>query len=315
VPGKIADTRLVLSKLELQAALLARAGLKRWEIAAVLGIRKGTVKSQLERVAAKLGPGWKSNASLKWPQLDAGVRQAVRVVKKPAGVTGAIPAVVPAAAPGPAVPGPTASGPATSGVAAGEIAATLARQNISYAAARRALEGELSPEEAAVIHLQGLPSRAGAAYLKKARSVQWHVLLNKGRTLYVGTGARFWLKPAITYLAGNRYIRFLHSDKTEEPYRPWWLPYTSGGRARGTRAAYYTLRDGTAAEYTRSYLDAWISGELEVYVTRLHARMQQRWQALHSIARSAGRGGPVSLPTPVGLLAEARSALGVPTSF
>lgn len=306
MPGKSADARLVLSKLELRVALLARAGLKRWEIAAGLGISKGTVKSQLERVAAKLGPGWKGNAGLKWPQLDPEVWQAVRALKKPACAAGTIPAAVPAAAPG----------PAAGQAAAGETAAALARQNISCAAARRALEGKLSPDEAAIIHLQGLPSRAGGAYLKRARSVQWRILLNEGRTLYVGNGARFWLKPALAYLADNRHIRFLHSDKTEKPYRPWWLPYISSGRARGTRAAYYTLRDGTAAEYTRSYLDIWINSELEVYVTRLYARMQQRWQALHSIARSAAAGGPVSLPTPADLLDEARAALGVsPTSF
>ncbi|NLW07767.1 MAG: hypothetical protein GX039_07330 [Clostridia bacterium] len=318
MPGNTVDVRLRLSKLELQVATLSRAGLTRWQIAAVLGLRKGTIKSQLERVKYKLGPDWKENASLRWPILDPDVQQAVRDLKIPAGFGSGREG---SAAPGQKenltpdtggqAPPAAASGPVAALPADNEIAATLTRQNIGFDTARQALEGGLSPEEAAIIHLQGLPSRAGSTYLKKARSVQWQIMLNKDRTLYVNPGARFWLKPALGFLTDNRYLRFFHSDKTSEPYRPWWLPYISSNRVRATRAAYYKMADNSAAEYSRFYLDKWIKGELELYAARLHALMQQRWQALHRIARSAGRGTPEAPPTLEELITAAQAALGL----
>lgn len=305
--AKATDAQLALSKLELQVALLSRAGLKRWEAAMVLGIGKGTIKSQLERVTAKLGPDWKNDASLKWPQLDPDVQQAVRALKITPGPTGRM-----TGGDGTAVSASDAAKAAADLPAAGEITAIPTHQGISFDTARRALSGKLSPEETAIIHLQGLPSKTGRTYLKKARSVQWQLLLNEGRVLHIGAGARFWLKPALAHLTNNRYIRFFHSDKTEAPYRPRWLPYITSGRVRATRAAYYKMGDNHAAEYSLSYLGNWINNELEAYVARLHKLMQQRSQALQSIARSAGRSVvPPLLPTLEELMTEARAAIGI----
>ncbi|WP_406676613.1 hypothetical protein [Moorella sp. ACPs] len=267
---KVIDARLKLAKLELQVALLARAGLKRWEIATALGLQQGTVKSQLERVAAKLGSNWKGRTNIIWPELEEEVLRAVRSLQE------------------------------------------QNKQEISFNSARMAMEGEISPDEAVILQLQGVPSRAGSTYLRQARAVQWHLLLlGEGRVLHVGAAARFWIKPALTALADNKYIRYLHSDNGDDPYRPWWLPYTTSGRVRGTRAAYYKLGDASAGDYVRNYLQAWLDGELADYVTHLYSRMQHRWQALSRIARIAGRPEPIPPPTRAELLAEARQVLGI----
>ncbi|CEP66467.1 Transcription regulator LuxR, C-terminal [Moorella glycerini] len=299
---KVIDARLNLAKLELQVALLARAGLKRWEIATALTIQQGTVKSQLERVAAKFGSGWKYRTDIIWPELEEDVRQAVQALKEQgsnSSLTREGTEVI-------------ITGQDGSQGAGGEIAATAVQQVISFNSARRAMEGDLSPHEAAILQLQGLPSKAGSTYLHQARAVQWQLLLlGEGRVLHVGAAARFWMKPALSGLAGNRYIRYLHSDNVDEPYRPWWLPYTTNGRVRGTRAAYYKIGDASDGDYVCNYLEAWLDGELGDYVAHLHARMQQRWQALSLIARTSGRPEPMPPPTWVQLLAEARRVVGV----
>lgn len=298
---RIVDARLYLARLELQVALLARAGLKRWEIAMALGIQQGTVKSQLERVVAKLGSEWKDRSDIFWPELEKDVRQAVETLKNQQGTT-------------------DGNGGSDRGGPAGlvgvpetgeEIAATaIGRQRISFSSARRAIEGEFSPAEAAILHLQGLPSRAGGLYLRQARATQWQLLLlGENRVLYTSAAARFWLKPALASLCDQGYIRFFHSDTTDEPYRPWWLPYTTNGRARGTRAAYYKVGSVAAGEYARNFLEAWVTSELEDYVNCLHARMQQRWRALMRIARASGRPEPADPPGLAELLSAAREAL------
>ncbi|MDN5344344.1 MAG: hypothetical protein PWQ18_455 [Clostridia bacterium] len=302
MPDKTLDARLNLAPLELRVALLARAGLTRWETAAALGLKPGTVKSQLERVAAKLGHDWKDKGRIVWPELEEEVRQAVKALQaqgdSPSGSQGG-------------------SLEPTSGMEAGlkgnrEIAVTSSRQKISLTSVRLALEGALAPAEAAILQLQGLPSRAGGAYLQKARATQWQLLLlGENRVLYTSAAARFWLKPALSALNDNKYIRFFHSDSEDEPYRPWWLPYTTSGRARGTRAAYYKIGDASGGEYARSFLDTWVTAELGEYVERLHARMRQRWHALSFIARSSGRPQPPAPPTGAELLAAAREALGL----
>ncbi|WP_258359645.1 hypothetical protein [Moorella sulfitireducens (nom. illeg.)] len=263
------DARLKLANLELQVALLARAGLKRWEIATALGLQQGTVKSQLERVANKLGPNWKGRPDIIWPELEEEVLHAIKSLQE------------------------------------------QNKQEINFNYARMAMEGSISPDEAAILQLQGVPSPAGTAYLRRARAVQWHLLLlGDGRVLHVGAAPRFWIKPALTFLADSKYIRYLHSDNGDDPYRPWWLPYTTGGRVRGTKAAYYKLGDASAGDYVSNYLQAWLEEELVDYVTRLYSRIQQRWLALSRIARNAGRKEPEPPPTQEELLLEARQALG-----
>ncbi|PRR69041.1 hypothetical protein [Neomoorella humiferrea] len=260
---KIVDARLELAQLELRVALLAREGLKRWEIAAALGIQIGTVKSQLERVADKLGPDWKEKKNIVWPELDEEVLSALKTLREGDNLV--------------------------------------------------AIEEEDSvPEEAAILHLKGVANKTGSNYLHQARALQWRLLLlGDGRALHVGAAARFWIKPALSFLSENKYIRFLNSDVGDEPYRPWWLPYTTGGRARGTRAAFYKIIDASAGEYVCNYLQFWLEDELEDYVTRLYSRMKQRWQALSRIARSAGRTVPVPPPSLAELLQEARQVFGL----
>ncbi|MDK2821392.1 MAG: hypothetical protein PWP31_1357 [Clostridia bacterium] len=268
---KINNSENTLSKLECQVAYLSQAGLKRWEIAKSLGIQPGTVKSQLERVKAKLGPEWKEKVKINCPEIAKEVKEAVQTIK--------------------------------------EISAALEITN--FAAVRKMLEGELSLQESAILYLQGLNSKTGKEYLRKARSVQWQLIrLNGDRLLYVNAGARFWLKPALTELMENRSISFLNSDMAEDPYRPWWLPYISKGRTRATRAANYEIKANTGYKYVGNFLTNWIDNQLELYVTSLYTRMQQRWQALHKIAIAAGREAPESLPALAELLAEARAAIG-----
>ncbi len=314
------DARLTLSRLELQIALLARAGLKRWEIATVLGIQQGTVKSQLERVTAKLGSTWKERKDVLWPELEPEVHQAVLALQAPASGHPTDVATIEVAATSPALDLPATGVSPAAGTAGGAIlegittepAATVQQEPMDFTSARRALEGELTPGEAAILQLQGLPSPRGRAFLKRARSTQWQLLLlGECRSLYVSAGARFWLKPALAVLSDNRQIRFLQSDNSDEPYRPWWLPYTTSGRARGTNAAYYKLQDAATGEYASSYLRDWMDNDLENYVASLHARMQQRWRALNRIALAAGRGKPRPLPDLPALLAEARRVLGI----
>lgn len=271
--GKPIVARLALAGLELQVALLARAGLKRWEIAASLGIKPGTVKSQLERIAGKLGPGWRDRTDIVWPELDEEVLQAVRCVRD--------------------------------GDGNGEEA--------SFRAFRCAAEESISPEEAAILRLQSVPSAAGRAYLRQARALQWKLLMwGDGRILRVGAAARFWMRPALSFLAAGKYIRYLRADSGEEPYRPWWLPYT-GGRVRAAKAAFYKMPTAADRDYVGNYLEDWIDRELPGYVARLHRRMQQRWLALDRIARSTGRKEPEPPPSPEELFWEARQALGIAT--
>lgn len=314
------DARLTLSRLELQIALLARAGLKRWEIATVLGIQQGTVKSQLERVTAKLGPTWKERKDVLWPELEPEVHQAVLVLQGPEAGNPMEEAILEAAPTLPALglraarssPVVRTDGGVTPEGITPEGATMDLVEPMDFSSARRALEGELTPGEAAILQLEGLPSPKGRAFLRQARSTQWQLLLlGECRSLYVSAGARFWLKPALAVLSDNRQIRFLQSDNSDEPYRPWWLPYTTSGRARGTNAAYYKLQDAASGEYASSYLRDWIDNDLENYVASLHARMQQRWRALNRIALAAGRGKPRPLPDLPALLAEARRVLGI----
>lgn len=309
------DARLTLSRLELQIALLSRSGLRRWEIASVLDIQKGTVKSQLERVTSKLGSDWKDRGDIHWPELELEVQQAILDLQR---VKDENDAAVDNAEVSAAAFTPEATvvngllegkGEGTSGQ--GDIKGEGA-EGVDFTTARQALEGGISPGEAAILQLQGFSSPRGQAYLRQARSTQWQLLLlGEGRSLYVSAGARFWLKSALAVLTDNRLIRFLQSDSDEEAYRPWWLPYTTSGRARGTHAAYYKLQDAATGEYASSYLRTWIDSDLEDYVSSLHARMQQHWRALNRIARAAGRGGPQPLPDFPELLAEARRALGI----
>ncbi len=296
------DARLNLAPLELQVALLARVGLTRWEMATALGLQQGTVKSQLERVAAKLGHDWKDQDGIVWPELEEEVRQAVRVLQAQNNIL---------------VGDQGGDENPANAIDAGqeggrEIAATAPRQAVNPDSVRLALEEEIAPAEAAILQLQGLPSRAGTAYLRQARATQWQLLLlGENRVLYTSAPARFWLKPALAALNDNRYIRFFHSDSEDEPYWPWWLPYTTNGRARGARAAYYKIGDASGGEYARNFLEAWVATELEEYVYRLHTRMQQRWQALSRIARSSGRPQPPQPPADSELLAAARAAAGL----
>ncbi len=296
------DARLNLAPLELQVALLAREGLTRWEMATALGLQPGTVKSQLERVAAKLGHDWKDQDGIVWPELEEEVRQAVRALQAQnsnpaeerdgnAGSTGAL----------------------DTGQEGGrEIAAATSRQAVNPDSVRLAMEEEITPAEAAILQLQGLPSRAGTAYLRQARATQWQlIILGENRVLYTSAPARFWLKPPLAALNDNRSIRFFRSDSEDEPYRPWWLPYTTNGRARGARAAYYKIGDASGGEYARNFLEAWVATELEEYVYRLYTRMQQRWQALSRIARASGRPQPPQPPADSELLAAARAAAGL----
>ncbi|MGI9862129.1 LuxR C-terminal-related transcriptional regulator [Moorella naiadis] len=315
MPEKV-DARLQLSRLELQIALLSINGLKRWEIATVLDIQKGTVKSQLERVTSKLGLDWKDREDIYWPELELEVQQALLNLQKikdesDAGADNAEITATIAALEAPEVDGPL-KGQGEEGTAGQGDIRVEGPASIDFTTVRQALEGGLSPGEAAILQLQGFCSPRGQAYLRQARSTQWQLLLlGEGRSLYVSAGARFWLKSALAVLTDNRQIRFLQSDSGEDAYRPWWLPYTTSGRARGTHAAYYKLQDAASGEYTGSYLRTWIDSSLENYVAALHARMQQRWKALNRIARAAGRGGPQPLPNFSALLAEARRALGI----
>lgn len=312
------DARLTLSRLELQIAILSRAGLKRWEIAIVLGIKEGTVKSQLERVTAKLGPTWKERKDVLWPELEPEVQQAVLDLQ---GTTAVIfrdensleEAAAAVAARGSLTQGlPADRTRGGDGSGAERTDAKDQLEPMDFTLARRAQEGELTPGEAAILQLQGLPSSKGRAFLYRARSTQWQLLLlGESRSLYVSAGARFWLKPALAVLGDNRQIRFLQIDNSDEPYRPWWLPYTTSGRARGTNAAYYKLQDIAAGEYASNYLRAWMDYDLENYVASLHARMQRRWRALNRIALAAGRSKPRPLPDLPALLAEARRVLGI----
>ncbi|MBE3581765.1 MAG: helix-turn-helix transcriptional regulator [Thermoanaerobacteraceae bacterium] len=266
--GKLVVARLTLAELELQVALLARAGLKRWEIAASLGIKPGTVKSQLERITAKLGPGWRDRPDIVWPEVAEEVLQAVKWVQD------------------------------------------RNEEEAYFRGFRAAVEGGIAPEESGILRLQGVLSAAGTAYLRQARALQWKLLLwGDGRILRVGAAARFWIKPALSFLVAGKYIRYLRADSGEEPYRPWWLPYT-GGRVRAAKAAFYKMPTAADRDYVGNYLEDWIDRELPAYVTRLHKRMQQRWLALRLIARSAGRKEPEPPPSPEELFSEAQECLG-----
>lgn len=291
-PEKAGDVRLVLSPLELRVALLARAGLSRWEIATALSLQEGTVKSQLERVTAKLKPGWKENPELRWPGLQEEVLKAVQTLR---------------------------GGPPTAGrQAAKEAAAAGApgKAGISYTAVRRAVEGGLVKPEAGILQLLGHPSGAGRKYLQQARSFQWQLVArgNGDKVMYIDGGARFWLKPALEVLLENKYLRFWQSDSQGDSYRPMWLRFVAAGRARGTKPAYYKITAGSG-DRVCSYLGFWVLHELENYVASLYEKMQQRWQALQRLACMAGKPAPPPLPTPEELLKEARAALGMAAHF
>lgn len=267
------DVRLILSELELRVALLAKTGLKRWEIAQVLGIREGTVKSQLERIKGKLGDGWKEAPYLFWPELSEELKEAINNLRSPAPI--------------------------------------LFTRAAHYTGVRQAEERALSPAEAVILQLQGQCSPAGKRYLQKARSTQWRLIQlgHKGQALFVSGGARFWLRPALVVLVENKYLKFFQSDSSSELYRPAWLPYVIQGRARGTRAAYYKITGIGTRDYVQRYLSLWVAGDLEVYVAQLHTRMEQRWQALSRMARLAGKSIPPPPPSLEMLLEEARSFL------
>lgn len=267
------DVCLILSELELRVALLSKAGLKRWEIAHALGIKEGTVKSQLERIKAKLGAGWKEDPSIFWPELSGELKEAISNLRSPAPV--------------------------------------LFTRAANYTGVRQAEKGALSPAEAVILQLQGQSSPAGKRYLQKARSTQWRLIQlgDKGQALFVSAGVRFWLRPALAVLVENKYLKFFQSDGGSELYRPSWLPYVTQGRARGTRAAYYKITGIGTRDYVQRYLSLWVAGDLEVYAAQLHTRMEQRWQALSRMARLAGKSIPPPPPSLEMLLEEARSFL------
>ncbi|MCG0278920.1 MAG: helix-turn-helix transcriptional regulator [Thermanaeromonas sp.] len=269
--GRERDVRVVLSPLELKVALLARAGLKRWEIARVLNIKEGTVKSQLERITAKLQPGWKKSSFWLWPEVSGELEEAVNELR--------------------------------------DLHCQKDNEILSeYTLVRKAVEGDLPGSEAAVLYLLGYPSFKGRKFIGVARSLQWKLIQlgDKGEVLALSAGARFWLKPALEVLTENRHLKFLHSDKTSY-YRPSWLPYLVSGRARGTRGAYYRITGNR--EYVQGFLLKWSHTELERYVKNLHSIMAKRWQALSRMACLAGRQPPHPLPTTEMLWREARSFL------
>lgn len=263
------DVRLLLSDLELKVALLAKMGLKRWEIARVLGVKEGTVKSQLDRIKGKLRTDWKKDPDLLWPEISRELEEAVEELG---------------------------------------YSKRALEGRVNYTLLRQAVEGELSPAETVILHLQGQPSPAGSKYLKKARSAQWKLIqmADRGQALFVGAGARFWLRPALAELVANKHLKFFQSDGTGELYRPDWLPYLVAGRARGTRPAYYKIAGKGARDYVQRYLLLWLDNCLETYVAELHTRMERRWQALTRMAQLAGHKIPDRPPTLEMLLAEAR---------
>lgn len=195
------DVRILLSPLELRVALLARAGLKRWEIAQVLNLKEGTVKSQLERITAKLRPGWKKSSFWLWPELSCELEEVISELKEQ-----------------------SSSGPseytlvrkAMEGNLAGSHAAML------YLLGYPSLKGRKFIDEARSLQWKLIQ------------------LGDKGEVLVLSAGARFWLKPALETLIENKYLKFLQSDGTSY-YRPSWLPYLTSGRVRGTKGAYYRI--------------------------------------------------------------------------
>ncbi|WP_172839171.1 response regulator transcription factor [Thermanaeromonas toyohensis] len=277
------DVRLLLSPLELRVALLARAGLKRWEIARALNLKEGTVKSQLKRITAKLRPGWKKDTFWLWPEVSRELEEAINELqslhykkdKK----------------------------------ASKEVASSRPSE---YTLVRKAIEGNLAGSQAAILYLLGHPSLKGRKFIAEARSLQWKLIQlgDKGEALALSAGARFWLKPALETLVENRYLKLLQSDGTSF-YRPSWLPYLTPNRARGTRGAYYRIAGGTK-EYVQGFLLKWLATELEPYIARIHAKMFKRWQALSRMACLAGREPPEPPPTLEMLWREAQSFLFSP---
>lgn len=77
----------ILTALELKIALLARLGLKRWEIAYALNIGEGTVKSQQDRITSKLGTNWKEREDLSWPELSNEIKETIKLLNKEADYT------------------------------------------------------------------------------------------------------------------------------------------------------------------------------------------------------------------------------------
>lgn len=66
------DVRTSLAPLELEVAMLVRAGIGRNGVAASLGVSKNTVKTILRRIRHKLGEDWLTNPSVLWPPEEEG---------------------------------------------------------------------------------------------------------------------------------------------------------------------------------------------------------------------------------------------------
>lgn len=60
-----------LSPRELDVAMLARVNLGRNAISSALGLSVNSVKTIIKRIETKLGPGWRHNRDIIWPQPDA----------------------------------------------------------------------------------------------------------------------------------------------------------------------------------------------------------------------------------------------------
>lgn len=63
--------KTILSPREMDVAMLARLSLGRNAISQTLGLSANSVKTILKRIEAKLGPHWKQNSRILWPEPDA----------------------------------------------------------------------------------------------------------------------------------------------------------------------------------------------------------------------------------------------------